>query len=95
VSFKAKQGIFEQSPTCYQDDIVDFLLCEYGICVHQNMVYRVMQGPKQTYKRIERLFPETSNVKRAHFRSEVVEYKANQIIFVNESAANERTGDRR
>jgi hypothetical protein len=73
VSFKAEQGILEQNPTCYQDDIVDFLLVEYGICVHQNTVYRVIQRLKQTHKRIERLFPETSGVKRAHFRSKMVE----------------------
>jgi transposase len=34
-------------------------------------------------------------VERVLFRSKMAEYKANQIVFLDESAANERTGDRR
>jgi DDE superfamily endonuclease/Arginine repressor, DNA binding domain len=98
VSFEAEQGILEfidQNPTCYQDEIVDFLLTEYDICTSQSTVCRVLKRLKQTHKRIERLFPEASDVERALFRSKMAEYKANQIVFLDESAANKRTGDRR
>jgi transposase len=98
IPFEAEQGILEfidQNPTCYQDEIVDFLLTEYGISVHRTTVSRVLKKLNQTHKRIERLFPEASDVARAQFRSKMAEYKANQIVFLDESAANERTGDRR
>ena len=90
IPFEAEQGILEfidQNPTCYQDEIVDFLLTEYGISVHRTTVSRVLKKLNQTHKRIERLFPEASDVARAQFRSKMAEYKANQIVFLDESAA--------
>jgi transposase len=98
IPVEAEEGILEfidQNPTCYQHEIADFLVTEYGISVHQATISRVLKKLKHTYKRIERLFPEASNVQRAQFRSKMAEYKANQIVFLDESAANERTGDRR
>jgi transposase len=95
---EAEQGILafiDQNTTCYQSEIVDLLLTEYGISVHQTTVSRALQRLEQTHKRTERFFSEASDMERALFRSKMTEYKANQIVFLDESAANERTGDRK
>lgn len=64
------------------------------LCVHRTTVCRVLQRLQQTHKRIEHLFPEASDIERAPLCSQMTEYKANQIVFLDEPAANERTGDR-
>lgn len=95
---EAEQGIcdfLEQNPTAYQDEIVEFLLSEYGINVHRTTVCRALQKMQQTHKRTERSNLEQDDVERANFRGRMMEYKAPQIVFVDESAANERTGDRK
>jgi transposase len=98
ISFEAELGILEfidQNATCYQDKIIEFLLTKYDISVHRTTVSRALQRLKQTHKRTERFFPKANNVERALFRSRMIEYKTNQIVFLDELTANERTGDRR
>jgi transposase len=85
----------EQNPTAYQDEITEFLLTEYDIEASQSTVSRVLKRLNQTHKRNERVCEERDNQARADWRSRLCEYKANQIVFVDESAANERTKDRR
>jgi arginine repressor len=75
IHFEVEQGILqfiEQNTICYQDEIVDFLLTEYHICVYtESQVCRVLQRLQQTHKRIE----------RALFRSQMTEYNAKMGAF--------------
>jgi transposase len=98
ITHEAEEGILDfldQNPTAYQDEIAEFLLTEYGIQTHQSTISRVLKRLNQTYKRIERAHEERDDKARADWRSRLYEYKANQIVFVDESAANERTKDHR
>jgi len=98
ITHDAEEGILdflEQNPTAYQDEIAEFLFTEYDIQASQSTVSRVLKRLNQTHKRTEKVHEERDDKARADWRSRVCEYKANQIVFVDESAANERTKDRR
>jgi hypothetical protein len=97
--FEADQGILqfiEQNTICYQDEIVDFLLTEYHICVYTEPQFaECCKDYNKSINTWSIYSPEASDIERALFRSKMTEYKANQIVFLDEPAANERTGDRR
>jgi transposase len=98
ITREAEEGILdfiEQNPTAYQDEIAEFLLSEYNIEAYTSTVCRTLKRLNQTHKRNERVCEERDDKVRADWRSRLCEYKANQIIFVDESAVNERTKDRR
>ena len=61
----------------------------------QLIISRLLKNLKQTYKRVEYIYSERDDELRAHFRAKMCEYKANQLVFVDESAANERIKDRK
>jgi transposase len=98
ITLEAEEGIaryLEEDPTAYQDEIQEFLLDEYGIEVSRQTVGRVMKKKKLTHKRVERIRPEQDQELRSLWVSKLVEYSAEQLIFVDESGANERTADRK
>jgi transposase len=98
ITKEAEEGILdfiEQNPTAYQDEIAEFLLSEYGIEAHRTTVCRALKRLNQTHKRTEKANDERDDNARADWRARLCQYKANQIVFVDESAANERTKDRR
>ena len=75
--------------------MIEFLLSEFDISVIQSTVSRLLKNLNQTHKRTKRVHSERDDELRAHFRAKMCEYKANQLVFVDESAANERTKDRK
>ena len=87
--------LLEQNNTVYQDKIVDFLVEEYSITVSQSTVSRLLKQLQITHKKVERAHEERDNLLRAHWVARFSEYRANQLVFMDESAANERTKDRK
>ena len=75
--------------------MVEFLLSEFGISVTQSTISRLLKNLNQTHKRIERIHSERDDKLRAYFRAKMYKYKVNQLIFVDELAANEKTKDRK
>jgi len=63
--------------------------------VTQSTVSRLLKNLNQTHKRAERIYSERDNELRANFRAKMCGYEANQLVFVDESAADERTKDRK
>lgn len=84
----------EQNPTAYQDEIAEFLESEYSIQVHRSTVSRSLKKLGHTHKRTERAAEERDE-ERAHWRSRLCGWKPNQLISLDESAANEKTKDRK
>jgi hypothetical protein len=74
---------------------MEFLLSEFGISVSVLIVCRLLKNLNQIYKRVERTYPNRDDELRAHFRAKMYRYKANQLIFINKLAADERTKDRK
>lgn len=94
----AEEGVKEfldQNPTAYQDEIAEFLDSEYLIQVYRSTVSRLLKKLGHTNKRIERAAEERDDEERAHWRSRLCGWKPNQLVFLDESAANERTKDRK
>jgi hypothetical protein len=84
----------EQNPTAYQDEIAEFLESEYSIQVHRSTVSRLLKKLGHTHKRTERAAEERDE-ERAHWRSRLCGWKPNQLVSLDESAANEKTKDRK
>ena len=98
ITADAEQGLLDfldDNPSAYQDEMIEFLLSEFGISVTQSTVSRLLKNLNQTHKRVERIYSERDDKLQAHFRAKMCEYKANQLVFVDESAANERIKDRK
>ena len=75
--------------------MVEFLLSEFGISIARLTVSRLLKNLNQIYKYAERIYNKKDDELRAYFRAKIYEYKANQLIFIDKSAADERTKDRK
>jgi transposase len=95
---EAIQGIvdfLEDFPTARCDEICDLLEDDYNISVSLSTVRRYLERLKITHKRVSRI-----NIRRdedlcAQFLTEMTRYTPDQLVCLDESAANERTKDRK
>src|SRR2546421_2408698 len=95
---EAEEGILDfldDNPTAYLDEIQDFLLTEYQITASVPTVSRCVKKLKLTHKKTTRTNTAQDDALRARYFSRIVGVPANRIVVVDESAANERTLDRR
>ena len=98
VTAEAEQGLLDfldDNPSAYQDEIAEFLLSEFDISITQSTVSRLLKRLNQTHKRVKRTHTARDDELRAHFKAKMCEYRANQLVFIDESAADERTKDRK
>ena len=99
VHAEAEEGVIdflEEYPTARRDEVCDFLWDEYDIQCVPMTAGRVLQKLRLTHKVAQRVHREQDAELRAAYLAKVVEhYSAEQVIAVDESAANERTKDRR
>jgi transposase len=83
-------------PQAYLEEIRDWLLDEFNIPVSINLVSRELQKIKWSRKIATKRAAEQSNALRRVFRARVqLNYSAKQIVAIDESACNKRTGDRK
>ena len=69
IHLAAREGVaelLEQNNTIYQDEIVDFLVEEYGITVSQLTVSRLLKQLQITHKKVERAYKERDDLLQAH-----------------------------
>jgi transposase len=95
---EAEEGILDfldDNPTAYLDEIQDFLLTEYQITASVPTVSRCVKKLKLTHKKTTRTNTAQDDALRARYFARIAGVPANRIIVVDESAANERTVDRR
>lgn len=78
----------------YLDEIQLFLLDTYGVDIHTSNICRSLARMKWTRKKAVRVHPDRNDEDRARFRSSITTYTANQLVVVDESGCNSRTGDR-
>jgi len=83
-------------PHAYLEEIRDWILDEFGIPVSISLVYRELQRMRWSREIATRKAAEQSDALRRVFRARIqLNYTAEQIVAINESACNERTGDRK
>jgi transposase len=83
-------------PHAYLEEIKDWIMDEFNIPVSCTLVYRELQRMKWSRKITTRKAAEQSNALRQVFRARIqLNYTAEQIVAINKSACNKRTGDRK
>jgi len=96
---EAEEGIIdflEEYPTARRDEICDFLFDEYDIQCGVMTVSRALKRINMTHKVAGRIHTEQDAELRAAYLAEIAQlYTADQIVAIDESAANERTRDRK
>ena len=83
----------DQSPTL--DEMQEMLLNEFDIETSRPTICRRLKKVQFTRKRGERIHPNRNEDSRQAWLSKISEYKASQLIIVDESSTNERSLDRR
>ena len=86
-------GESDQSPTL--DEMQEVLLNEFNIDVSIATISRRLKKVRYTRKRGERVHPSRNEESRDAWLSKLTEYKASQLVIVDESSTNERALDRR
>jgi hypothetical protein len=76
----------------YQDEIVFWLWCERGVLVHRSTVARALKGRKWTQREPRRISLAGSNDLRRQWREEMRRCVAQDLVFLDESIFNEKTG---
>lgn len=90
----AIKQLLDKRPWFYQDEIRDFLYAAYGVEVHQSTISRALSRLKITRKKLRVEAAQRNQVLRDEWLFNIQEYTAEQIICVDESGSDERTGDR-
>lgn len=86
----------EDRPQAYLEEIRDWFLDEFDIPVSISMVSRELRKMKWSRKIATKRAAEQSDALRRVFRVRVqLNYNAEQIVAIDESACNERTSDRK
>ena len=93
---EAMTELFRANATMCLDEVQDWLMNEWDIEASVPTVHRCMKKLDLTRKKNERVDPDSDPDLRALWLSKIAtRYSANQLVVVDESAASERTRDRR
>ncbi|KAF7575084.1 DDE-3 multi-domain protein [Pyrenophora tritici-repentis] len=89
------QAYLNGSPGAYMDEMRDFLYDEYDVRISLASVYRELEKMRWSRKLATKRAKEQSEpLRRLYLARMAQHYKAEQIVALDESACNERTGDR-
>ena len=86
---------YEDNPQAYLDEAKLYLEEEHDIDVSISTISRQMKKLNLTNKRTERHHPRRSDELREDWQAQISQYQAYQLVFCDESAANERSTERR
>ncbi len=85
----------EQRPHAYLDEMCWFVWDEFGISVDDSIVSKALKRLGWNRKKMVRQAAQRNQQLRNGWMQRLSEWTAEQLIFLDESAACERTGDRR
>jgi len=86
--------LLNEYPWFYQDEIAEFLREVFDIDVDQSTVSRALARIKVTRKKLKVEAKQRNAELRTAWQDSLQHYSADQLIFVDESGSDERTGDR-
>lgn len=81
----------EARPWAYLDEMEYYLFDDWGIIVNKPTISRALKTMHISHKVLKRKAKERSQLCRDLYHLEISEYTANQLIYLDESAANEQT----
>jgi hypothetical protein len=88
-------NFLEDQPTTYLDEIQDFLYDRFEISISVSAIYLSLKRQKWLRKVVQQRAAERSRELRNAWKGRMINWDASELIFLDESAANERTGDRK
>jgi transposase len=92
---KALIEYLREKPTALVDEMLDFLFYEYQIECSPATVWRILMKARWSRKVVTKHAAERSQLARDVYWARSRLWKPSQIVSIDESAANERSGDRR
>lgn len=92
---EALEAYLDGRPSAYLEEMQQFLYDYFDIECSLPTVWRALQKLHFSRKLATKRAREQSEPLRRVFRARMTQYKAEQIIAIDESACNERTGDRK
>ena len=84
----------EQHPMAYVDEMVYFLFDEFDLTVDESTVWRHLPHLGWSHKKSKRKARQRNAQLRNSWFAKLADWRADQLIFLDESAACKRTGDR-
>jgi len=97
ITWRIEQAIkilLDKRPWYYQDEIAEFLFEVYDIEITQSGISRVLKRIQTTRKRLKVMAAQRNDELRNQWLYELQDFTAEQLVFVDESGSDERTGDR-
>lgn len=87
--------LLDEYKTVQLDEVTDFVRDKYGVEITKSTAQRTLKRLNITRKRVTNVHPNQDPGLRDDHLQERMQYRADQIVAVDESAANERTKDRK
>ncbi len=75
----------------YQNDMIWFLYNEFDIVISQNMISRLLKQARYSRKIAQRVVAEHDEKLRSEWERQLMSWTSDQLVFLDESAACERT----
>ena len=85
----------ESRPWAYQDEMIEYLFDDWNIIVDQSTVSRALSRMKISRNMLKRIAAERNQTCRDHYQLQLSQYTADMLVYLDESAANEHTKDRK
>ena len=98
LTFLPYKGLLEflsERPTAYLNEMQDFLFDEFNVQASIDTIRRVLKAARWSRKAVSKRAAQQSAPLRNTWQGRQKQWLADQLIFLDESAANERTGDRK
>ena len=97
ITWKIEQAIkhlLDEMPWYYQDEIKDFLLDAFDIDVCQQTISMALKRIKVTKKKLKVEAAQRNQELRSQWQYELQDFTAEQLVCMDESGSDNRTGDR-
>ena len=85
----------EDQPTAYFDEMQDFLYCRYDVWASIPTIFQTLKRQNWSRKVVQQRAAERSVPLRNAWKGLMPKWDASELVFLDESAANERTSDRK
>jgi hypothetical protein len=85
----------DERPTAYLDDMAYFLFDRHDVEISIQTLSRVLAELRYSHKVARKIAAQRNSELRAHWRAKSLYWQQSQIVFIDESAAAPRTGDRK
>ena len=82
----------EERPTAYQDEMAWFLWDEFDLTVDESTISRALKQLAWNRKKAVRITKQRNQILRNDWMTRLAGWRADQLVFLDESAASDRTG---